>query len=336
LLRGGPPPLAFGSLRAAFGGLLRGSPPPLAFGSLRAAFGGLLGGGPPFARLRLAARVLGALAALLTVSSAGSALAQPPDLEPAPAGLDAAELSDRAAEALCSGRTYLEAVLSVREDGARAGAPIRFRAWLERSSGRSFLRVLEPARDAGTGLLRLPPNLWRYAPLTASVALVDLDRLDEPWLGSDFTLADLLVGLTAFGRGRARLLGVDPAYARDGAESAYVLELSPEDGAAAGRVIAWIGSEHATPLRHDRHDARGALVASLRFDEMREVAGRRVPHRWTLTRPAAPDRESRIELREIRFDPIFEDEIFTTRQLLQSGGSGSPDARLAAPGGSPP
>ena len=83
-----------------------------------------------------------------------------------------------------------------------------------------------------------------------------------------------------------------------------------------------------------------ALVSSLRFDEVREVEGRAVPHRWTLTRPAAPQRESRIELREIRFDPVFDDAIFTTRQLLQRGGppaaGAAPDARLGAPGGSPP
>jgi hypothetical protein len=297
--------------------------------------------GPASARLRLAARALRALAGLLAVLIAGPVLAQAPELEPAPAGVEAAELSRRAAEALGGRRTYLEAALSVREGGEATGYEILFRAWLERSSGRGFLRVLEPAREAGTGLLRLPPNLWRYAPLTASLELVDPARLGEPWLGSDFTLADLLVGPTALGAGPARLLGVDPAYAVDGKGGAYVLELRPEGGNAAdGRVIAWIGSEHATPLRCERRDARDALVASLRFDELREVAGRWVPHRWTLTLPAAPRRESRIELREVRFDPVFDDEIFTTRQLLQVGGSpasgAAADARLGAPGGSPP
>ncbi len=280
------------------------------------------------------------LLVMLASLSAHAAIAQMPELEPPPAGIEAAELSRRAAEALAGGRTYLEAVLSVREEDEATGSEIRFRAWLERSSGRGFLRVLEPARQAGTGLLRLPPNLWRYAPLTASLELVDPPRLDEPWLGSDFTLADLLVGPTALGTEPARLLGVDPASGADGAESAFVLELRPEGSAAEGRLIVWIGTEHATPLRCDRRDARDALVASLRFDELREVAGRWVPHRWTLTRPAAPRRESRIELREIRFDPVFDDEIFTTRQLLQLGGSPAsataPDARLGAPGGGPP
>jgi len=298
------------------------------------------------ARLRLAARSACVMnfARLLFLLAMGlaarAALAQTSVLEPAPPGIEAAELSRRAAEAFAGRRTYLEAVLSVREPDGGTPSEIRFRAWLERSSGRSFLRVLAPAGQAGTGLLRLPPNLWRYAPLSASVELVEPARLVEPWLGSDFTLADLFDGPAALGTQQARLLGVDPASGTGGAERAFVLELRPGGRPADGRVIAWIETERATPLRCDRRDADDALVSSLRFDELRDVEGRVVPHRWTLTRPGAPQRESRIELREIRFDPAFDDAIFTTRQLLQLGGTPAAgaalDARLGAPGGSPP
>jgi hypothetical protein len=282
----------------------------------------------------------GLLLVLVAGLCARAALAQTPQLEPAPPGVEAAELSRRAAEAFAGQRTWLEAELSLREPDGAPSLEIRFRAWQERSSGRSFLRVLAPEGQAGTGLLRLPPNLWRYVPRTASVEQVETARLGEPWLGTDFTLADLLGPPAALGTPAARLLGVDPAAGADGAQRAYVLELRPEAAPANGRVIAWIGTERATPLRCDRRDADDALISSLRFDQVREVAGRAVPHRWTLTRPDAPKRESRIELREIRFDPAFDDAIFTTGQLIQRGGAvaagAAADARLAAPGGSPP
>jgi hypothetical protein len=282
----------------------------------------------------------GPLPALLAVLGASVAFAQTAVLEPAPPGVDAGVLSRRAAEAFAGQRTYLEAVLSLRAPDGPASREIRFRAWQERSSGRSFLRVLAPEGQAGMGLLRLPPNLWRYAPRDASVELLATAQLGEPWLGTGFTLADLLDPPAALGTLPAQLLGVDPASGADGTQRAFVLELRPGAAPTAGRVIAWIGIERATPLRCDRRAADDTLVSSLRFDEVREVAGRAVPHRWTLTRPDAPDRESRIELREIRFDPAFDDAIFTTRQLLQRGGGSAAgstaDARLRAPGGSPP
>jgi hypothetical protein len=285
------------------------------------------------ARFRLAA-----LSVFAAGVASGSALAQAPMLEPAPPGVEAGELSRRAARALAGERTWLEAVLSVREHAMAAPSEVVFRAWYERGSRRSFLRVIAPEGRAGTGLLRLPPVVWRYTPTGALIEAVESAALREPWLASDFALADLLDPPAGLGTSRARLLGVDPGAGSDGAGRAYVLELRPPPGAQAGRVIAWIDADDATPLRCERRDADDALVATLRFDDVREVAGRRVPHRWTLTQPSAPGRESRVELREIRFEPAFDDAIFTTHQLVQSGRSaaGAPDARLAAPGGSSP
>jgi hypothetical protein len=290
-----------------------------------------------------AARLLVLLAAALGARIALADAPEPeaaPELLPAPEGIDAAELSRRAGEAFSGERTYLEAVLSVRERDGGTPKEVAFRAWRERGSGRSFLRVLAPPGRAGTGLLRLPPNLWQYAPAGAAVELVDRDRLGEAWFGSDFALADLIDPPAALGTPRAKLLGIDPAAGAEGTQRAYVLDLRTGEDPGDGRVIAWIETERATPLRCDRRDGEDALLSTLVFDDLRDVKGRAVPHRWTLTRPGAPGRESRIELREIRFDPGFDDAIFSTGQLLQRGAVpaavAAPDARLGAPGGSPP
>jgi Outer membrane lipoprotein-sorting protein len=300
-----------------------------------------------FARLRLAARfacggrglrVRLALRVLVAGFAAQTALAQAPVLEPAPADADAADLSRRAAAAIVGERTYYEAALSVLKRDVATHEAVVFRAWYERRSARSFLRVLAPHAEAGTAFLKLPPVVWRYAPRDDSIASLAGEALREPWLGSGFRLADLLDPLAGLGQAPARLLGVDATAAEQGGERAYVLELRPDGDAKGGRVIAWVGTERATPQRLDWRDPKDALVATLRFDDVREVGGRAVPHRWTLTRPANPNRESRIELREIRFDPVFDDAIFTTRQLLQRGAAAptAQGARLPAPGGSPP
>ncbi len=268
---------------------------------------------------------------------ARAALAQAPVLEPAPAGTDAAELSRRAAAALVGERTYFEAALHVGEGEQATQDEVVLRAWYERASGHAFLRVLAPPRAAGTGLLRLPPVVWRYAPRDEEIESLTPEALRAPWLGSGFRLVDLLDPLAGLGTAPARLLGVDTTAEGQGGERAFVLELRPEGAPVGGRVIAWIGASRATPQRLDWRDADDALVATLRFDDVREVAGRAVPHRWTLTHPAAPKRESRLELREIRFDPSFDDAIFTTRQLLQRGDAAAAQgARLPPLGGSPP
>ena len=276
-------------------------------------------------------------AALLAAALlARTALAQAPVLEPAPAGSDAAELSRRAAAALLAERTWFEASLHVVKRESETQDEVALRAWIERSSGRAFLRVLAPEREAGSGLLRLPPVVWSYQPRGETIESLSAEALHEGWLGSGFRLVDLLAPIAGLGSAPARLLGVDASAEAEGGGRAFVLELRPA-GEAGGRVIAWLSFERATPVRLDWRDAADALVATLRFEDVREVAGRAVPHRWTLTRTATPKRESRLELREIRFDPRFDESIFTTRQLLQRGAvAGRQDARLPPPGGSPP
>jgi len=283
--------------------------------------------------LRGAAQLLGVFAL------AAAARAQAPVLEPAPQGTDATELSRRAAAALVGERTYLEAVLSVGEAGSATPEDVVLRGWYDRGSAQSFLRVLAPPREAGTGVLRLPPVVWRYAPRDEEIESLTPDELRAPWLGTLFRLSDLLDPLAGLGRAPAELLGVDTAPEAQGGERAFVIALRQPAEAGGGRVIAWLGASRATPQRLDWRDAQDALLATMRFDDVREVGGRAVPHRWTLTRTAEPKHVSRLELREIRFDPAFDDAIFTTRQLLQRGAApagAAQGARLPAPGGSPP
>jgi hypothetical protein len=281
-----------------------------------------------------------ARAALLAAAAvlARTALAQAPVLEPAPAGTDAAELSRRAAATLTGERTYFEAALQVGDGGKATQEEVVLRAWSERRSGQSFLRVLAPAREAGTGFLRLPPVVWRYAPREEDIESLTPEALRAPWLGSGFRLVDLQGPLAGLGSAPAQLLGVDATAEAQGGERAFVIELRQAADAGGGRVIAWLSVSRATPQRLDWRDAQDALVATLRFDDVREIGERAVPHRWTLTHPAQPRQESRLELREIRFDPRFDDALFTTRQLLQRGDApaGTPQgARLPPPGGGP-
>ena len=269
------------------------------------------------------------------------ALAQAPVLEPAPADADAGEISRRAAAAIVGERTFYEAALLVRKHGEATQDEVVFRAWYERRSARSFVRVLAPHGQAGTGVPEAAAG--RVALCAARRQHREPDaarRCASPGSAAASGSSTCSIRWRVWGQAPARLLGVDATAAAQGGERAYVLELRPDGDAKGGRVIAWVGAERATPQRLDWRDAKDALVATLRFDDVREVGGRAVPHRWTLTRPAAPKRESRIELREIRFDPVFDDAIFTTRQLLQRGAAAAAGAaqgaRLPAPGGSPP
>jgi hypothetical protein len=294
---GGPPPLGFASLRGGFAALLRG---------LRNAF---------------------VLVALLLPLLLGAPLAAEPILEPSDAvpselaaeldELDGTAIARRAEDVLRSDRTYMEATMTVVSP--RLGKPRRvtFRSWDDRVEDRSFIRILSPSKDAGTGFLRLPPNLWTYVPRVERTMRIPPSMMLQPWMGSDFTNDDLVNESSAVEDYEHRLLRIDDSPEGHEGQHAYVLEYKPREEAPVvwGRIVGWIAVEHFTPLRQDFYDEHGVKVRSMRFGDIREVDGRRVPHLWIMTPLEKKGHETRLQLERIDFDASFDDGIFTTRNL---------------------
>jgi outer membrane lipoprotein-sorting protein len=238
---------------------------------------------------------------------------QPAAVDPALAGLDPTAIARRADDVMRGNRTYFEAVMTVRSPPRS----LRFRSWHDRRNDRSFVRILSPAKHAGTGFLRLPPNLWSYAARAGRIARIPPERMLQPWMQSDFTNDDVMNASSDIADYEHRLLRIaEDADGREGLR-AYVLEYVPREAVPGpwGKIVGWIEVEHATPLRRDFYDEAGVRVRTLRFEEVREVGERRVPHRWIMVPAGEPGHGTRVELSEISFDPVFDDAIFTTRSL---------------------
>jgi hypothetical protein len=234
-----------------------------------------------------------------------------------PAGeVDAAAQIRRAAAVLQGERTYLEGRLRVER---RRGAPreVVFRVWDDRPRNRTLLRVVAPRNLSGTGLLRLPPNLWEHDPREGSTARVPGSAWLEPWLDSDFGRVDLLQASLPAEDYVHRLLRIEVRGEGDDAERSYVIESLParEGVELWGRAVSWIAAEHGTPMRREFYGRDGAKRRAVRFEELREVNGRWVPHRWVATTPGVEGRGSRVDLVAVDLDAVFEAEIFTTRHL---------------------
>ena len=194
---------------------------------------------------------------------------------------------------------------------------VRFRSLDDRPGGRSFIRILSPAKDEGTSFLKLQPNLWMYVPREERIERIPPPMLREPWMDSDFANDDLVNQSSKIDDYDHELLGVDPKP--DGIVDlrAYVVEYVPRKDTPVvwDKIIAWIETEHGTPLRQEFYGAGGELLRVLRFGDIREVQGRHFPHVWTV-RPVGKKRhETRIEVERVRFDADFDDSVFTTRHL---------------------
>jgi hypothetical protein len=230
---------------------------------------------------------------------------------------DAREIAERA-EALLRGEgSRIDATMTILSRKRPRSRVVTLRLFDDHTNDRALLRVLSPEEQAGTALLKLPPNLWRFSPDTRETTRIPGASWSEPFLGGDFTLDDLVRGSSGVLDYDHRLVEVDLHAGEAGDRRAFVVEYlpHPDAGLAWGRIVAWIDAELATPLRLDYYAKDGALTRTLRLEDLREVAGRHFPHRWVMRQTSAKKAETRIEVDAIRFDPRFEPGLFTTRRL---------------------
>jgi len=244
------------------------------------------------------------------------------ELEPPPEDLEARELARGAEDTLRSSRTYLDAEMTVVSPRLSRPRVVAFRSWDDRPGKRSFIRILSPAKDAGSGFLKLHPNLWMYVPRVERTLRIPPSMMLQPWMGSDFTNDDLVRESSALDDYDHRLLGVDPSPADHPGLRAYVVEYIPHEDAPVvwGKIVAWIETEHGTPLLQDFYDEDGEKLRSMRFADIRAVEGRHVPFSWSMKPLHKEGHETRIQLGEIRFDVAIDDSVFTTRHLKKKPG----------------
>jgi len=268
-----------------------------------------------------AARALVLAAVLLAAGGAGAEpeapVPEPESAAPADPQPDASELLRRAEEVLRGQGSIVDATMTILSRKRPRSRGLTLRIFDDRRADRALVRVLSPEAHAGTALLKLPPNLWLFSPETRETTRIPGPGWSERFLDSDFTRDDLVHGSGGAGGHERRVLALDEHAGERGDRRAWVVQavLPADSRSGFGRLVAWIDAEYATPLRVDFYARDGSLARTLRLEDVREVAGRRFPHRWVMRWSGAKGRETRIEVAAVRFDPAFEEGLFTTRRL---------------------
>ena len=239
------------------------------------------------------------------------------DLEPPLADIAVADIVSRAENNMRGERSYCACSMTVASPRLASSRVVVFRSWTDIPGKRSFIRIQRPLKDAGTGFLKLHPNLWMYVPRVERTIRVPPSMMLQSWMGSDFTNDDLVRESSELEDYEHVLLGVDPGSDESGGRRSFVVEYRPHEDAPVvwGRIVAWIDAEVFAPLFQEFYDEEGEKIRVLRFEDVREVDGRHVPHRWTLTPLDKPGHETVIEVESIRYDLAIEDAVFSTRNL---------------------
>jgi outer membrane lipoprotein-sorting protein len=143
----------------------------------------------------------------------------------------------------------------------------------QKGTEKTYVDFMSP-RDKGRHLLMLGDDMWIYLPDTSRpVRITPLERLSGDASNGDVARTNYSVDYT-------------PVFLRMekvGADQCTVLELTAKrKGSTYQRIVYWVRSEDARPVRAEFYLTSGKHIKSATFDEYTNVAGKPQLRRLTL------------------------------------------------------
>jgi hypothetical protein len=180
----------------------------------------------------------------------------------------------------------------------------------------SLVRVLAPARDAGTATLKVDRDIWNYLPRVDRTIKVPGAGMGGSWMGSHFTYDDLVRESSLVDDFTVQLAfeGV-----RDGVDIwEFRLTPRPEAPVVWSRVELVVRKSDRMPLRARYYDDRGRLARTMEFANFRTMGRRLVPTELSMHPADRPDERTTLRYSRLEFDIGLQPAFFSLQRLREA------------------
>lgn len=191
----------------------------------------------------------------------------------------------------------------------------RFKFWSE-GTDKSFIRILEPAKDRGITFLRIGNEMWNYIPKINRVIKIPPSMMLQSWMGSDFTNDDLVKESSIVHDYAHTLLGQE----KEAGFEAYKIELKPKPEAPVvwDRIVEWIRLGDYVPLKAEYFNQRGERIRTFIFTDIKKMSDRTIPTRFELIEEKKPGRKTVLILEDVVFNKSIHKSVFTMQNLRRA------------------
>ncbi len=254
---------------------------------------------------------------LASVAAAGFAAPAPQGSAGAPALAAAADSTPTASEILDRSLQRYDVPSAYSELRMQVVRPaweneIRFRVW-NMDDRYALVQVTAPARDRGQAFLKRENDLWHWIPSVERTVRMSSALLSQSWMGSDFSLGDVIRNTSLADDYDAALAGKGTLYETE----CYRLVLTPRQDAPVvwGSVHAYISTADYDQLRAEFYDPQGQLVQVLEAFDFRLWQGRRLPARLQMTPVARPGHRTVVFFERIDFRQELNEAFFSQQRM---------------------
>ncbi|MFZ0659225.1 MAG: outer membrane lipoprotein-sorting protein [Candidatus Binataceae bacterium] len=176
-----------------------------------------------------------------------------------------------------------------------------------------LIKIISPQDEAGTAILKEGSDIWYYLPKTNRTVKVPASMAMTSWMGSDFTIDDLV---------KEKFLTRDYSVSTSfvgtrGGIAVHEYTLTPKPNAAIvwGKVVLQIRQADSVPTWQGFYDEDGQLVRELTFSEYKKMSGRLIPTRMVMHAAKKPGAQTTIDYDDIAFDVTVSAQTFTLPNL---------------------
>jgi outer membrane lipoprotein-sorting protein len=180
-----------------------------------------------------------------------------------------------------------------------------------RGRDKALIVIQQPVREAGTATLKVDENLWNYLPRIKRTIRIPPSMMLASWMGSDFTNDDL-VRESSFSEDYAYRLAGRP---HDSAGWLVRFDARPGLVGLWNRIELVLSEDGTIPLHARYYDRKNRLARTMRWDDVREFDGRRLPVHMTLVPADEEGRKTEMRYLEIRFDADVPESTFSLSNL---------------------
>lgn len=187
---------------------------------------------------------------------------------------------------------------------------MRMKMWT-RGEEKALIVIESPAREKGMSTLKVGKNLWNYLPRISRTIRIPPSMMLGSWMGSDFTNDDLVKESSFREDYTYELVG------RSEDPPGWQVRLEARPGVVGlWKSIEWVVSDDGTlPIQAKYYDRKGRLSRTMRFDEVREFGGRRVPARMVLVPTDKEGHRTELRYLDIDFDVHVPESTFSLSRL---------------------
>lgn len=192
----------------------------------------------------------------------------------------------------------------IRPDWQRS---MSFRSHDDMTNNRFRMEILSPHKTKGTIYLKVDNILSMYLPKLRRQINISPAMMQDPWMGSDFNNQDLLETDSLINQYNHRIIKRE----EEGDQTIVTIEStrSPMAKVSWKRLIQRIRSD-GIPLEMEYQCDKRAN-RRMTFDRIKEMDGRLIPTRWTMTPLDQSGKRTVITLKSIQFNVPLSDDIFT-------------------------